>query len=246
MMNNQSAQRRRPSPFRLFLAASLVIVAALGVLTGTRWQLTVTVMVALALALLGGGRRVFKAAVYRTGDEVICRYAPWYESYTYGAGLLFPLLGVTALGSATPSDAEWGRVIGYFLIALGGLFAVFSVFMGSVSRLRITPSTLIIQIGRTTGLLRSDIRSISPRILKSGINGAGTLHVDVVYVPQSDRNSTKTLMLGSQFTVEPTNLLAALQMWQDSDPNDPQLLDRIETVLRQPRDIAQSDTRSAS
>jgi hypothetical protein len=58
-----------------------------------------------------------------------------------------------------------------------------------------------------------------------------------------DSPEPKTWVVGPpspcQLTVEPSNLLAALQMWKDADPADSGLMERLEPILTSRTPVAE-------
>lgn len=222
---------------RYSFGGALCLVAVIDALVGARWSLAVGGAVIGAVILIGQ-RRIFRAAVSRTGDEIVCRYIPWYEGSAYSTTLLLPLMGLAMvdLGS-TPGNPAWLRYGGFLLLGVTTLTVWGVVRMWRRCLLCITPSVLTVQLvdrgSELTEIRRELVESIEPRIVPLP-RGAQSLQVAVTYWPVAvGGDATKTLLLGLQLTVQPINLLHALVTWKDGARENPgELMDRVERILR--------------
>ncbi|EUA54618.1 hypothetical protein I553_1330 [Mycobacterium xenopi 4042] len=77
---------------RYSFGGALCLLAVVNVLIGSAWYLSLGIAVTGGIILFGQ-RRIFRAAVSRSGDEIICRYIPWYEGNAYSTLVLIPLMG---------------------------------------------------------------------------------------------------------------------------------------------------------
>ncbi len=111
------------------------------------------------------------------------------------------------------------------------MFVLLALFQ-STNRLSFTPASLLVRIGRRFDIPRERVVAIKPRMFTSTGTGQTTRHWDLVYVPEGGGSNRIMPMVDRQFSVEPANLGAALQVWKDGDPNDPGLMDRVEAILR--------------
>jgi hypothetical protein len=183
---------------------------------------------------------LFRLAVTREPDAILCRYVPWYEPGPYiGTGLV---LGLGVAGVIAGFRPDFGPVI-----AIVGAVMLLILPLGVAKfwrgyrrcRLRITPAALIVpDPARGYAELtipRRCVLSISPRMESVGF---GSTQVAVSEITYQD-GGPRTLRVGPGpaedtvwLTVVPANLLTALQDWKNADPADPGLLDRLEAVLR--------------
>lgn len=66
----------------------------------------------------------------------------------------------------------------------------------------------------------------------SNYDGVKSLRAALAYNPaDAGTDIAQNGVIGSQFTVQPTNLATALQVWKDADADDPTLINRIEAIL---------------
>lgn len=88
---------------------------------------------------------------------------------------------------------------------------------------------------------RGAIQSIEPVIHKiySGGSSVEVQVSEITYSGDDGEPGTHTVSLGPAtaeatvwLTVGESNLLTALQVWRDSHPGDPEILDRVEAILR--------------
>ncbi len=183
---------------------------------------------------------LFRLAVTREPDAILCRYVPWYEPGPYVGTLL--VLGLGGAGVIAGFRPDFGPVIGVV-----GAFMLLMLPLGVAKfwrgyrrcRLRITPAALIVpDPARGYAELtipRRCVLSIAP--VKESV-GFGSTELVLSEITYSD-GAARALRVGPGpadntvwLTVLPTNLLAALQDWRTADSADPGLLDRLEAVLR--------------
>jgi hypothetical protein len=84
---------------RLFyrvLAVVFVLLAVAMAVRGNPWYHPVGAMATAGIMALGSTPPMWRRSVSRTGpQEVLCRYAPWYQSYAWMSLVLVPLLAIT-------------------------------------------------------------------------------------------------------------------------------------------------------
>ncbi len=225
---------------RYGIAALLLLLTAVAVLRGGRWYETAILAIPALIIVIGSGRRIYRPAVSRSGDQIVCRYIPWFESLVYGCGILLPTIGVA--GWAMGSDPGYPRLFRYsgiFLVCLGALLLASFLRAWRLSRLCITPTTLTIRLPLirppvslrgTTEIRREQVLSIAPKIVEMNL-GVKIFKTEMVFRPDGVDDAT-TIALGQQFTVDPMNLLGGLLAWKDGADDDPsELMDRIEAIL---------------
>ena len=200
------------------------------------WSLSLLLGAIGLTMLIGLGPSIYRAAVCRTGDqEVLCRFIPWYQS-THLSSLMFPVIGLAAIAQGREPDSPgWVGIFGVLIVIIGILFVISALLAWFANRLVITPSALSIRIIFRKELVipRERVGGVAGRARKNGATGAPRVHVDLTYSPVGTGGATESVpQLEGQFTVEPPNLVAALQAWQDGDPNDIGLMDRVEKLLR--------------
>lgn len=221
---------------RYSFGGALCLLAVIDALVGARWSLAVGGAVVGGIILLGQ-RRIFRAAVSRAGDEIVCRYIPWYEGNAYGTTLLLPLmaLAMVDLGSR-PGNPAWLRYGGFFLLGVTALTVWGVVRMWRRCLLYITPSALTVRLvdrgSELTEIRRELVESIELRLIAQA--RLQSLQVAITYRPMEvGSDTTKTVLLGLRLTVQPVNLFNALAAWNNgAHDNASELLDRIERILR--------------
>lgn len=221
---------------RYSFVGALCLLAVIDALVGASWSLAVGVAVVGGIILLGQ-RRIFRAAVSRAGDEIVCRYIPWYEGNAYGTTLLLPLmaLAMVDLGSR-PGNPAWLRYGGFFLLGVTALTVWGVVRMWRRCLLCITPSALTVRLvdrgSELTEIRRELVESIELRLIAQA--RLQSLQVAITYRPMEvGSDTTKTVLLGLRLTVQPVNLFNALVAWKDgAHDHSSELLDRIERILR--------------
>ena len=234
-----SPPRRRPV-FAPLVAIGMLLMGAYGAVRGMPWPLSLGLGACGVMVLMALGRPLYKAAVYRTGArEILCRYIPWYQAVPLASSVIFPIIGIAAIGMGNESDSpSWLLFAGYFLLILGLVFAASALLAWIANRLVLTPTSVGLKIifrGRQE-IPRENVRAITATMGRNGATGAPRLHVEFTYAPADgtgDATATVGLLEG-QFSVDPANLAAGLQAWKDGDPNDPGLMDRVEAILREP------------
>ncbi|WP_232077616.1 hypothetical protein [Mycolicibacterium aichiense] len=212
--------------------------AVLAFLKGLAWYWAVMCFCGASFGVVGK-RRIMRAGVTRTPDDIVCRYVPWYEASAYLLNFALPLMGIAGIYAGyVPGNPVWLRFAGILLL-LATLLMMYATFrMWNRCSLRFTPSTLTIRVAdpkiRPGELTRDQVEAITPKWIANSVSGAKALQVEIAYRPEdSPTDAPKTVMLGLQLTVEPINLYGAVVAWHDganADRNE--LLDRIEQILR--------------
>lgn len=224
--------------FYIAATAMILLLAAVNVAIG-EWFVG-GVMAFFGAFLLLMRLPLFRLAVTREPDAILCRYVPWYEPGPYLATSL--VLGLGVPGIIAGFRPDFGPVIGIVgALTLLMLPLVLAKFWRGYRRcrLRITPAALILpDPARGYAELtipRRCVLSITPKTESVGFGSTELVLSEITY---SD-GGTRTLRVGPGpaddtvwVTVVPANLLAALQDWKNADPADPSLLDRLEAVLR--------------
>ncbi|MBV8785297.1 MAG: hypothetical protein JOZ00_01250 [Mycobacterium sp.] len=238
-MTSSTAKGRRVRVLRYAIGGALCLLAGISVLVGSAWYLPLGVAATGVGIIYGSGRGVFRAGVSRAGDEIVCRYIPWYEGNPYIMAVLIPLIAVAMIGAGSaPGYPAWLRYGGIILLAICALLMAVTVWIFRRSLLRINPSALTVRIAERgselTNIPRADVRSIEPKLVSNVTAGTESLQVQVAYRPAvASSETTATVMLGLYLSVRPVNLLNALVAWKDGAHDNPsELLDRIERILR--------------
>jgi hypothetical protein len=236
-MAGGGAKRRWRRVLRYTFGGALLLAAVVATRVGVHWYLSLGVAATSGIFILGR-RRIFRPGVNRSGDEIICRYFPWYEGNAYVLNLLVPLMGVAGIAAGfAPGNPAWLRCTGIILLVLTPLFVFSAVRMWRRCRLCISPSALTVRLAapkdELTEIRRECVLSIEPKIVPNGVSGQ-SLQVEIAYrAADLSSNMTKTVLLGLQLSVRPINLLHALIAWKDGANDNPsELLDRVERVLR--------------
>lgn len=234
-----STRKRPASVVAGVLAAGMILMGAYGAVRGMHWSLSLLLVALGATVLIGIGRPLYRMAVYRTSQqEIVCRFIPWYQAVSVATSVMFPIVGIAAIAQGSePDSPPWVRYAGYIALIMGIVFAASALLAWFFNRLTLTPSHLDVRIvfRPPRHIPREDVREVISKSLKNGATGADRLHVDLEYstAEAGQPNGTATIgILDTQFTVDPANLLAALQSWKDGDPNDSKLIERVETILR--------------
>jgi hypothetical protein len=192
----------------------------------------------IALLFVGSGR-VYRPAVTRTPDAISCGYHPWREGSVYVL-----LVAGAGMGIAMLSQARgWLRLAAVVLFVSVALGLLFYLRQARRCLLRITTASLTVaapeQGYALTGIPRDRIISITGGT-GARTNGDTGPVTQIAYLA-ADANSAapSTVLIGPTgaskamwVTVEQSDLLAGLQEWQDGDPSDPALLDRVAALLR--------------
>ncbi|GFG98102.1 hypothetical protein [Mycobacterium timonense] len=236
MVDGETSGRWRRGLRNIF-GAALFLLAAVAMSVGVQWYLSLIALCA-ALMFILGRRRIFRPGVTRAGDEIICRYIPWYEGNAYVLNVLVPLIAVASIGAGcAPGNPTWLRFTGILLLVLMPLFVSSAVRMWRRCLLCVSPSVLTVRLTAPkeglTEIRRECVVSIEPKIVPNGVSGQ-SLQVEIAYqAADLGNDATKTLLLGLQFTVQPVNLLNALVAWKDDAYDNPsELLGRVERILR--------------
>ncbi|OBH30852.1 hypothetical protein A5692_18320 [Mycobacterium sp. E342] len=235
-MAGDRGKGRRWRVLRYCFGGSLCLVAGVNVLVGSPWYLCLGVGVTGGIILVGQ-RRIFRAAVSRSGDAIACRYIPWYEGNAYITLVLVPLLGVAAFGAGNaPGNPAWLRLTGIIIVGVTPLTLYGVVRMWLRSLLCITPSTLTVRLPERNELIeihRQLVQSVEPKVLAQPAGGA-SLQVAITYRPAgATGDTTTTVVVGLRLSMQPVNLANALVAWKDGAGDDPvELMDRIESIAR--------------
>ncbi|MHC1406247.1 hypothetical protein ACYJ3A_16720, partial [Mycobacterium avium subsp. paratuberculosis] len=91
-MPNSEASGRWGRVLRYAFGVALLLVTVVATSAGVRWYLSL-IGFCTALLFVLGRRRIFRPGVNRSGNEIVCRYLPWYEGNAYVLNVLVPLLG---------------------------------------------------------------------------------------------------------------------------------------------------------
>jgi hypothetical protein len=223
---------------RYAIGGAVCLLTVVAALAGLQWYWSVVVF-CTGFVLTLGRRRIFRPGISRTADEIVCRYIPWYEGDAYALNVALPLMAVAAIAAGyAPGNPAWLRYVGIMLLVLTPLFTSSAFRMWRLSFLHITPSALTVRLATPrkdgpTEIPRERIESITPKIVPNGVSGE-SLQVEIAYhTTDSSSDTAKTVMLGLQLSVQPTNLARALIAWKDGTHDDPsELLDRIDRILR--------------
>jgi hypothetical protein len=224
------------SSMRYLFGGVLGLIAAAATGSGAPWYVGLGVLAAAVIVIVGR-RRIFRPAVLRVDGEIVCRYVPWFEGNAFLLDVVTPLVGIASLGAAAaPGNPQWLLVTGILLIGLAPAFVLADLRLWRRCFLRFSAPALTVRLpaGDTTMLARERVESIKPETILDGDSGS-SLKIEIAYRADdlSGPNQIRTLKLGSQWTVQPKNLLAALLAWSADDSDDPiPLMDRIEHILR--------------
>lgn len=222
---------------RYIAGGALCLLAVVAMRAGGPWYWSLIGFCTAFLFILGR-RRIFKAAISRKPDEIVCRYIPWYEGNALFLCALLPLMAVAMIAAGcAPGNPAWLRFGGIVLLCLMPLIVFSVVSMWRRCFLRVSPSALTIRLAGPKDapieIPRKRVESITPKIVPNGVGGQ-SLQVEITYhTVDLSSGTTETVLLGLQLTVQPINLLNALVAWKDGANDDPsKLLDRIELILR--------------
>lgn len=221
---------------RYAAAGLLLLVLVVEIVSGVWWYWSLIGLCVVTVLILGR-RRIFRAGVTRTTDEIVCRYIPWFEGNAIVLNLVLPLLGIAGTAAAfAPGNPTWLKFVGPMLICFTPLFTYAAVRMSRRCILVFSPSALTIRTAAPKDVLtevpRHRVRSVAPKVVPNGVSGE-SLQVEIVYETSDSNPDTKTVLLGLQLTVQPSNLLDALVAWKDATGDNPdELLDRIEGILQ--------------
>jgi hypothetical protein len=188
--------------------------------------------------------RVLKAGISRT-PEIVCRYVPWFQGNFYVLVAL-PLLVIsgTGLGLTTGWDAEniVGAIAGIVLLALAVSGFRSQARLWRRCRLRIGQSELAIEVIKAGAapivIPREAVQAINTKIVDDGgVDGSPTRYVALVYgggggQPETIHIGRQRAESGLLLSVKPQNLERALAAWKNGGSDDPELLDRVEAILR--------------
>jgi hypothetical protein len=235
-MAGSRAKRRWGKVLRYAFAAFLLLFAVVALRTGGQWYWSLIGFCTVGIILIGQ-RRIFRAAVSRSGNEIICRYMPWYEGNAYGVLVPVPLMGVAAIAAGgAPGNPGWLRPVGIMILGVTPLTVYGIVRMWRRCLLVITPSMLTVRLAERgselTEIRRELVESIEPTLTPQPVSGMWRQVAITYRLADGGGDTTKTVILGLRLTVQPINLLNALITWKDGAYDNPsELLDRVERVL---------------
>jgi hypothetical protein len=223
--------------------AAIMIVLAIGGMLLGEWLLSLGVLVGAGI-IIASFLAVFRVAVTREPDAVVCRYVPWYEPGPVAAVPALAVSGILGLALAfQPGNSPVFAVFGVALLALTPVVAL--KFLRGYRRcsLRIAPGALSVpDPGRDyvmTEIPRERIQSIAPAGEAAGFGSSTYRVTDITYGTGDSGSAARTVRVGQApaedtvwLTLDPSNLRLALHAWKDGDPNDPGLMDRVEAILR--------------
>ena len=187
--------------------------------------------------------RVLRAGISRTPTEIVCRYIPWYQGNFFLLCVALPLLGISALGLG------FGLGVGGILDAIAGivLLALTLPSFRSQARLwrrcqlRIGRSELAIEViqagAAPISIPRQAFQAIDTKTVDVGTDGSTARYLALVYgggggQPETIQIGRQTAESGLLLSVKLQNLERALAAWKDGGSDDPELLDRVEAILR--------------
>jgi hypothetical protein len=226
--------------FGTLLAASVFVAAQGG---AERIYLGLAVGSAAVGGLIGFGKVLFGTGTTRDGEAIVCRYVPWLEGTCYVLPM-FVAFGITAIGlGGRPGYPGFSRYIGIGLLALTPLGLLAMARLRRLSVLRITPEAITVQApGRPypSQLFRSQPVEITRGSVEAVASKFTPMAAQIAHEVQityrtNDSEAPKTWVFGPpspcQLTVEPGNLLTALQIWKAADEGVPGLMSRLEPIL---------------
>ena len=234
---------------RYSLAGLLIFGSVVGAVSGASWFSVLGGFIVGFMLILWFGR-LFGVGVSRKPDEIVCRYVPWYESNAYIGCLLVPLAGLSALAKGNAGDTI--RNPGLMKFAGVVLLSATPVlFWGAARqwhrcRLKIDRSALtvgVIKPGPTPMVIsRANVDAIGTESVAPGAQGIFKVQqVAIVYRSADAGAAVNTIQIGPkvasvksglQLSVKSRNLDRALRVWKDGSFDDPELLDRVEALLR--------------
>jgi hypothetical protein len=223
------------SPARYIVGELLLLFGLLGAFHGLDGSL-VGVLVAVAVLIIIGPRRIFKIGISRVGEHILCRYTPWWEGDSYRI-LAIPLLGLSAVSTIGKSEYPlWFKIAGALLLAATARVIRNIVVMRRNSYFDISPDLLRMRLASTDGkyleIPRDCLQSItSVRIPAAYSNGF--LQLQMTY-QSPDSEVLTTPRFGVQFTVPVHALAQGLAVWKAAPADDPptEIMDLVERALR--------------
>lgn len=238
--------RRRPPIgrwLRYAFCVLLIVGAVFGALKGANPYLCLAIAAIAGIGLLAWGRIIFGTGVTRDGPTIVCRSVPRLEGTTYGLAMLL-LFGLAAIGlSGEPGYPPFSRYVGYAIFAFAPVGVLGIARSRQLALLRITPEGITVQgPGRPTfsqlfhstpiNIPRGRVDAVDSKF--TPLAGLIAHEVQITY-RTNDSEAPQTWVFGPpspcQLTVEPGNLLTALQMWKADDEGDPELMSRLEPIL---------------
>lgn len=198
----------------------------------------------LSFHLVGSGR-VYRPAVMRTDDTITCRFNPWREAAFYLVLTGMPALSAamfTGASAVAGGNVSFARILGILVLTWTPILLLDFWHQRRQSVLRITPVALAVPQPGTqpalTDIPRSSVQEISATAAR--MRNYDTAPATQITYREEDCGQTPHIVLfgptntkkTAWLTVEQADLLAGLHAWKDGDPNDPALMDRVETILR--------------
>lgn len=191
-MSTDIGRRTEPPVWRIvvrfaLLGAVVPLTVAWVLGSGMSWFSAATTCTVVA-SLLIGDRRLFRAAVTRDGEAIVCRFVPRYEGDVYRLFVLFGVIGLWAsvIAFTKRGEAAMLSAVGFPLLAGIPLliFAILRMRRGAL--LRITPRALYVRSpsrgSAVTEIGRDTVRSVTPELVPRS-NGASNWRVAVEYLP---------------------------------------------------------------
>jgi hypothetical protein len=221
---------------RYTVGAAVALLIVIAANNGFPWYFAGVLLLGTIFLTLGR-RRIFRPAVTRSDNEILCRFAPWYESNAYLVNLALPIIALSSLyAGLVPGNPMWLRVNGIILLLVSPLFSIVTIRNSRRCFLRITPTTLTARLprGDAIDISRESIRSVTPSSTPNGLGGAWP-QTEITYqaTTSSGSSEVETIQLGLQLTIKPPDLLRALATWNDTTDRDPdEVLNRAERILR--------------
>lgn len=222
----------------IFGALFLCLTVA-GAIAGASAPVVAGMLSMSVLALVGIGRR-FGTAVDRTPTEVVCRFAPLLEGNTY---LPFVLVAFFLAVDVAERPSGLARLVTP-LAALLALAAAGGVWRTRRCRLAIGPAALTVSVAKPgmapIVIAREEIESITTATVSPGSGRVYVPQTEIVY-RRAQAATSAAIQIGLspaspetrvQLTVRPLCLEQALTEWRNGSADDPELLDRVESLLR--------------
>ena len=223
---------------RYFFGGAICLLTVVATRAGLQWYWSL-VMLCVAFLTILGRRRIFRPGVKRTGNEIVCRYIPWYEGNAYFLNVGLPLMGVASIAAGfAPGNPAWLRFSGIILLGVTPICTFAAVRMWRRCFLRVSLSALTVRLAAPTDepieISRECVQSITPKMIPNSVNGLPSMQVEIAYrAADSSGDEPRTVLLGLQLTVQPANLLNALLAWKERTDDAPsELLDRVERLLK--------------
>lgn len=225
-------------------ATTMMLTLAVILFVNSQWFLG-SALAFGAVFLLLARMPLFRLAVTREPDAILCRYVPWYEPAPYLATSMLLVFGI--FGVVAGFRPDFGPMMGILGVASLVMLPVgVAKFWRGYRRcwLRITPATLTVpdpdRSYTEVTIARQQVVSIAPVTENVGFGSTTLVPTDITFRDGDGRTGREhTVRVGPApaddtvwLTVLPGSLLVALQDWVRAEPGDPGLLDRVEAQLR--------------